>query len=96
MENEIIMNEINEEVIDEVVVPAVEAAETYCSHSGKSKLVPILGAAALIGVIAAGVIIYKRRHRMSNGDEPEVQTADIVDDNADDEDEDDKEETEDA
>ncbi len=79
MENEIIMNEMNEEVIDEVVVPAVEAAETYCSHSSKSKLVPILGVTALIGAIAAGVVFYRKRRRKSNSGEPATQFNCVID-----------------
>lgn len=74
MENEIITSSVNEEVIDEVVVPAVETAEVCCSAKVRSKLMPVLGA-ALIGVIAAGAIICWRKHRKSMGGESAAQNT---------------------
>lgn len=96
MENEIIMNNVSEEVIDEVVVPAVETAEVCCSAKGRSKLMPVLGA-ALIGVIAAGAIICWRKHRKSMGSESAAQDTndsyDFDDYDAEDDDEDKDEDT---
>lgn len=101
MENEIIMNNVSEEVIDEVVVPAVETAEVCCSTKGRSKLMPVLGA-ALIGVIAAGAIICWRKHRKSMGSKSAAQDTndsygyDFDDYDAEDDDEDKDEKDEDT
>ena len=61
MENEIIMNE---EVMEDVIEPAVETAESYCHRAAKSSRgLTTVGVVCAIGAIAAGVVIFMKRRK---------------------------------
>ncbi|MCM1525383.1 MAG: hypothetical protein NC120_13105 [Ruminococcus sp.] len=90
MENQIIMNE---EIMEDVIEPAVEIAESCCQVNAKrSNVWKAVGITGIIGCAVAGAVYLYIRKRKNKAKDEAVRAADapyvIVEDDGDEEEDD--------